>query len=53
MATEERDDRDFTERAADALEESRREAGEEGRTIEEQPDPLTVEDPEAGDVSAY
>jgi len=48
------DERDFSERAADATEESRREAGEEGRTIEEQPDPLAVPDEEGeGEVSAY
>ncbi len=32
------DDRDFAERAADATEETRRRAGEEGRTIEDQPE---------------
>ncbi len=48
------DDRDFTERAADATEETRRAAGEEGRTIEEQADPLSVPDEEGdGEISAY
>ena len=54
MATEERDDRDFTDDAADALEESRRTAGDEGRTIEDQPGSLTADDPDADDdVSAF
>jgi hypothetical protein len=53
MSTEERDDKDFTDDAADALDESRRTAGEEGRTIEDQPGSLEADDPEAGDVSAY
>ncbi len=53
MATDERDDKDFTDDAADALDESRRTAGEEGRTIEDQPGSLEADDPEAGDVSAY
>ncbi len=52
MATEEHD-QDFTDDAADALEESRRTAGEEGRMIEDQPGSLDTEDPEAGDVSAF
>ena len=51
MATE-RGDGDLVE-GADALDEPRRGADEEDRTPEEQPDPLTVEDPEAGDVSAF
>ena len=47
-------DRDPAERAADATEEARRRAGEEGRTLEDQPDPLAVEDDEGeGDVTAY
>ena len=33
---ERHDEPDFTEQAAEATEESRRQAGEEGRTIEEQ-----------------
>ncbi len=33
----ERDDQDFAERAADATEETRRERGEEGVTIEDSP----------------
>ena len=53
MSTEERDDRDFTDDAADALEESRRAAGEEGRTIEDQHGSLEAEDPEARDVDAF
>ena len=39
----ERED-DFAEEAADATEESRRQAGEEGRTLEEQADSLTVDE---------
>ncbi len=35
---ERHDDQDFTEEAADATEEARRRAGEEGRSIEEQPE---------------
>ena len=38
MVERERDEPDFAERAADATEESRRQAGEEGRTIEDQPE---------------
>ena len=54
MNDEREGDRDFTERAADATEESRRAAGDEERTIEEQPDSLTVDDDEGeGEVSAY
>ena len=54
MNDEREGDRDFAERAADATEESRRAAGDEERTIEEQPDPLTVDDDEGeGEVSAY
>ena len=53
MATDERDEKDFADDAADTLEEARRAAGEEGRTIEDQPGSLEAEDPEAGDVSAY
>ena len=34
---DERDDRDFAERAADATEETRQQRGEEGVTIEDQP----------------
>ena len=34
---EERDDKDFAERAADATEETRQQRGEEGVTIEDQP----------------
>lgn len=37
-------DEDFVDEAAEATEEARRAAGEEGRTIEEQADPLTVEE---------
>jgi hypothetical protein len=37
-------DEDFTEEAADATEEARRAAGDEERTIEEQVDPLSVEE---------
>ena len=47
----ERED-DFAEEAADATEESRRQAGEEGRTLEEQADPLAVDDDE-DEVRAY
>jgi hypothetical protein len=47
-------DRDVGERAADATEESRRRAAEEGRTLEDQPDPLAVDDDEGeGEVTAY
>ena len=54
MAEEREHEPDFTERAADATEETRRAAGEEGRTIEDQADPLAVEDEEGeGDVRAY
>ena len=35
---------DFAERAADATDEARLEAGLEGRTIEDQPDPLAVDE---------
>ena len=51
MAEEERTD-DFTEEAEDALEESRRSAGEEGRTIEDQPGSLTA-DGDEGEVRAF
>ena len=40
MADEERRGQDFLEEADDALAESRREAAEEGRTIEDQPGSL-------------
>jgi hypothetical protein len=40
---------DFTEDAADATEESRRQAGEEGRTVEDQPDSGRVADRDDGD----
>ena len=53
MATEEREDKDFTDDAADALEESRRSAGDEGKTIEDQPGSLEADDPDAGDVRAF
>ncbi len=53
MATEERDDKDFTDEAADALEEPRRAAGDEDREVEDQTGSLEAEDPEAGDVSAF
>ena len=47
-------ERDVGERAADATEESRRRAAEEGRTLEDQPDPLAVDDDEGeGEVTAY
>ena len=46
------DDKDFTDRAADATEETRRRAGEEGRTIEDQPDSLTV-DEDGEETRAY
>ena len=36
--TDREDGPDFAEEAADATEESRRQAGEEGRTIEDQPE---------------
>jgi hypothetical protein len=35
---ERHDEQDFTEEAAEATEEARRQAGEEDRTIEEQPE---------------
>ena len=50
--TEDRDREDFTEQAADATEETRRRAGEEGRTIEDQPDDLVVEENE-GEIRPY
>ena len=53
MASEERDDKDFTETAADALEEPRRAAGDEDRTVEDQPGSLEADDPDKGDVSAF
>ena len=53
MAPDERDDKEFTETAADALEEPRRAAGEEERTVEDQPGSLEADDPEKGDVSAF
>ena len=53
MGNDERDDQDFTEEAADALDEPRRAAGDEEKTLEEQPGALTTDDPEKGDVSAF
>ncbi len=54
MSDERAGDRDFTERATEATEESRRAAGEEDRAIEDQADSLTVDDDEdEGEVSAY
>ena len=47
------DDRDFAERAADATEETRREAGEEGRTIEDQPESGRVADDDDERESAF
>ena len=50
---EERDP-DPGERAADATEETRRRAAEEGRTLEDQDDPLAVEgDEDEGEITAY
>ena len=47
-------DRDPGEQAADATEESRRRAAEEGRTLEDQDDPLAVEDEDGeGEVKAF
>ena len=46
------DEPDFTERAADATEESRRTAGEEDRKIEDQREPLAVEE-DGEETSAY
>jgi hypothetical protein len=47
-------DRDPGEEAADATEEARRRAGEEGRTIEDQEDSLAVDDDdEEGEVKAF
>ena len=42
-------ERDFTEEAADATEESRRRAAEEGRTIEDQPESGRVADDDGSD----
>ena len=54
MAEEREPGHDFVDEAAEALEESRRRAAEEGRTIEDQPDPLAVdEDEEEGEITAY
>ncbi|MDQ4081828.1 MAG: hypothetical protein M3123_02920 [Actinomycetota bacterium] len=54
MSEERESGADFTERAAEATEESRRAAGDEERTIEDQPDSLTVDDDEGeGEVTAY
>ena len=53
MSENERNERngetDFTERAADATEESRRAAGEEGRTIEDQRESGRVADDDGDD----
>ena len=47
-------DREPGEQAADATEETRRRAAEEGRTIEDQDDPLAVDDDEGdGEVTAF
>jgi hypothetical protein len=46
---EQQDGPDFAEEAADATEESRRQAGEEGRTIEDQPESGRVAEREGGD----
>ncbi len=43
-APQEEDREDFPEDAADATEEARRRAAEDGRTLEDQADSLTVED---------
>ena len=51
-----REERDLDpgERAADATEETRRRAAEEGRTLEDQDDPLAVEgDEDEGEITAY
>ena len=54
MGDEREPGQDFVDEAAEALDESRRRAAEEGRTIEDQPDPLAVdEDEEEGEVTAY
>ena len=52
MTDERERDADFADKAADATEETRRRAGDEGRTLEEQADPLSVEEDE-GEVTAY
>jgi hypothetical protein len=44
MTDTEPEGKDFTEEAADATEEARRRAGEEGRTIEDQPESGRVAD---------
>ena len=41
---EHHDEPDFAEQAAEATEESRRQAGEEGRTIEKQPEAGRIAD---------
>ena len=47
-------DREPGEQAADATEEPRRRAAEEGRTVEDQDDPLAVDDDEGeGEVTAF
>ncbi len=46
-------DRDPGEQAADATEEARRRAAEEGRTLEDQEDSLAVDDDEEGEVTAF
>lgn len=52
MTDHEHDEPDFAERAADATEESRRSAGEEERAIEDQREPLAV-DEDGDETSAY
>ena len=49
MTDMEREDKDFTEEAADATEEARRRAGEEGRTIEDQPESGRIADDDGDD----
>ena len=50
---ERNEEQDFTEEAADATEEARRRAGEEGRTIEEQTESGRVADEDSDRETAF
>ncbi len=52
MSDEREGEKDFTERAAEATDEPRREAGEEGKALEDQADTLVV-DEEEGEARPY